>query len=271
MCPAPSRLILVCRRAAAADLLQQLSRTILAPNMEPIAINAGTAPSTSLPEPLRALLNLRLKAESALSAPALEQELAEGEAGPATAHVKQALETVLAKSEVWKSEATSKLSNDELARGEYIKGWSGARLAEFDGTAPHDMPNRLRDALGHYQQAATLLNLPEPPMLHEAPSVTRPKEGLAPLVLPEVSGWAGEMLAEWARTQTTLAFSSLLLSNDQVIDENSLAELLTIACRRNVQGEPLYRSSRVAPLMFSVRLCCSSIHSHRSHFRTLVH
>lgn len=228
-------------RCSISQAQQRLNSTIK--TMEPIAISSATLPSTSLPEPLRALLNLRLKADSALSAPALESELSSGTTdGPATLHVRQALEAVVQKARVWESECTSKLTGEEVARGAYILGWALGRLAEFDGTEASDMPGRLREALEYYEHAGRGLNLPDPPRLEEAPSVTRPKEGLAPLVLPEVAGWVGEMLAEWARAQTTLAFSSLLLLNsdggDRVIDEHELEALLTIACRRNVQGEP---------------------------------
>lgn len=58
---------------------------------------------------------------------------------------------------------------------------------------------------------------------------------MPPLALSEQEGWVGEFLAEYARTQATLAFSSLL-SENEMIHEDVLTELLDLACRRNVQG-----------------------------------
>lgn len=206
---------------------------------QPIALGGASHPTLSLPEPLRQLLNLRVQADSALNHPALEAELAEGTHGQQAANVRQALEATIAKAQSWKGELTSKLSAENEARGTFVEAWALGRIGEFDGTSPSELPLRLQASLDRYHAAARLLNLPEPPTLDQVPSVTRPKEGLAPLVLPEVASWVGEMLAEWARTQTTLAFSSLLLTSEQVIDEAALADLLDMACRRNVQGEPL--------------------------------
>lgn len=215
---------------------------------QPIAISSSTHAPASLPAPLQQLLTLRIQADSALNHPALEAEVSQGEHGPQAAAVRQALQSVLDKASVWKGEVTSRLNAEEEARGEFVLAWALGRIGEYDGCAPAELPGRLTVALEHYQHAARLLSLPEPPALEQVPSVTRPKEGLAPLVLPEVAGWVGEMLAEWARTQTTLAFSSLLLAGgEQVIDEGALADMLDIACRRNVQGESQLGADPLSP------------------------
>jgi hypothetical protein len=140
----------------------------------------------------------------------------------------------------WQTKASAKLSREEQARGEFCLAWALGRIGEYDGTQPIDLPNRLNEALERYQSAADLLDIPPPPQLDRVPSVTRPGDAKrqSGLDLPEVPAFAGEMLAEWARTQTTLAFSSLLENGGQtVIDENKLADLLEMACRRNVQGK----------------------------------
>lgn len=51
-----------------------------------------------------------------------------------------------------------------------------------------------------------------------------------------VEAWVGEMLTEWARTQTTLAFMKVLEEGEGGVEEDELADLLDLACRRNVQG-----------------------------------
>lgn len=202
----------------------------------PIAISSGGAPnSTSLSGPLQELLRARIKADSALHSPALEQELAEGVQGTQVAIARDALREVIELGKEWQSKTATKLSREEQARGEFCLAWAWGRIGEYDGT----LPKSLKESLARYQSAADLLEIPPPPQLDRVPSVTRPGDAKRQsLDLPEVPAFAGDMLAEWARTQTTLAFSSLLENGGEaVIDENKLADLLEIACRRNVQGE----------------------------------
>ncbi|GAA5925269.1 uncharacterized protein JCM15063_004978 [Sporobolomyces koalae] len=204
----------------------------------PIAISGGPAPSSSSSSSLQRLLALRTKADSALHSPALEQELAEGEQGPQVAIAREALQDVIDFGSDWKSKA-GKLSPEEEARGEAALAWAQGRLGEYDGTQPIDLPARLEHALASYQRAADLLHLPPPPQLDRVPSVTRPGDSKRQtgMDLGEVPAFAGEMLAEWARTQATLAFSSLLTDGGKTaIDGDKLADLLEIACRRNVQA-----------------------------------
>lgn len=207
----------------------------------PIAISSGATQSTGqLPAPLHELVQLRIKADSALHSPNLEQELAEGVQGPQVAIAREALEDVIRLGRDWKSKAgATKLTREEQARGEFCLAWALGRIGEYDGTKPFDLPERLGEALARYQTAADLLDIPSAPLLDRVPSVTRPGDAKrqSGLDLPEVPAWTGEMLAEWARTQTTLAFSSLLTNGGEtLIEEDKLADLLEIACRRNVQG-----------------------------------
>ncbi|GAA5943205.1 hypothetical protein JCM1841_002072 [Sporobolomyces salmonicolor] len=221
----------------------------------PIAISSASSAS-SLPPSLQHLLTLRIKADSALHSPALAQELSDGTHGPQVAVVRGALSDVLAAAVDWKPKlAGRKLSSEEEARGEFCHAWALGRIGEYDGTESTDLPSRLGEALEHYQRAADFLKIPPPPQLDSVPSVTRPGDPKrhAGLELPEVPAWAGELLAEWARTQTTLAFSSLLGEGGQtVIEEDKLADLLDLACRRNVQAlftpvDPLSSTEDTSP------------------------
>ncbi|GAA5893996.1 uncharacterized protein JCM6883_003691 [Sporobolomyces salmoneus] len=208
----------------------------------PIAISSassGLPNSTSLPGPLLELVKLRTQADSSLHSPALEQELSEGIQGPQVAIARDALREVIELGREWESKVSGKLTREQQARGKFCLAWALGRIGEYDGTKPIDLPNRLNEALEHYQEAADLLDIPAPPLLDRVPSVTRPGDSKrqSGLDLPEVPAFAGEMLAEWARTQTTLAFSSLLTNGGEtVIDEDRLADLLEMACRRNVQA-----------------------------------
>lgn len=231
-----------------------VARCAVTMSTNPIAISSagGGAPnSTSLPAPLQELVQLRIKADSALHSPALEHELAEGIQGPQVAIARDALREVIALGKDWQTKAATKLSRDHQARGEFCLAWALGRIGEYDGTEPIDLPNGLSEALERYQAAADLLDIPPPPLLDRVPSVTRPGDAKrqSGLDLAEVPAFAGEMLAEWARTQTTLAFSSLLTNGGEtVIDEDKLADLLEMACRRNVQGERRDSATKEVPL-----------------------
>lgn len=209
------------------------------PTPPPVAIaGPGLAPST-LADSVKAVLSLKVKADSILVSPALEQELAEGTQGPQSAAARIALQQILAQ-----PEPSSKLSRDELARTHFVKGWALGRVGEYDGTKPENLPALLEQALEEYAKSAELMRVPQPPRLGETPSVTRPKPGQSlPSDMVEQPAWVGELLAEWARTQTTLAFSQLLVQ-DNLIDQDLLASLLDLAVRRNVQGQ----SGRAAPV-----------------------
>lgn len=226
---------------------------------QPIAISfASSSPSVlHLPEPLRQLLTLRSQAESALEHPALDQEMKSGQLGQQARAVISALEAVVTKAQqsaslgaghpastaaaVGAVTANTKMSTEDEARIRFIHAWALCRVGEYDGTPTEHLPVQLERSLELFQQAGDLLQLPKPPPLDNVPSVTRPREGNSQaLSLPEVQIWVGEMLAEWARTQATLAFSTLLahgIKDQQAFAESGrLAELLDIACRRNVQG-----------------------------------
>ncbi|KAK4047949.1 hypothetical protein OIO90_005987 [Microbotryomycetes sp. JL221] len=203
---------------------------------QPIAIATkatASLSSASLPEPLRQLLHLRMQADSALQHPALKQEVEQGHHGHQASTVRDALTAIVDKQDHWKAHA--KLSVEDEARGVYVIAWALGRIGEYDGTDAKSLPTKLRASLSGFERAASLLNIPMPPTLDNVPSVARPREGSAPLSLPPVTAWATEMLAEWARTQTTLAFSIVLADRNEV-DAIKLAELLELACRRNVQA-----------------------------------
>ncbi|GAA6003630.1 uncharacterized protein JCM10292_000659 [Rhodotorula paludigena] len=215
-----------------------------------IPLSIGTASGASalssaqhLPAPLRELVQLRTQADAALHAPALRRELADGTAGPNAAQARDSLVAVVHAAEGWqaKCKSSGKVSAEDDARGEYCLAFALSRIGEFDGTSPADLPARLEDSLAHFQRAADLLALPQPPEIEAVPSVTRPqdpkRQGGA-VDLPPVSAWVAEMLAEWARAQTTLAFSSVMAQGDghAVVQEDRLASLLDLACRRNVQA-----------------------------------
>jgi len=211
----------------------------------PIAINNGGGGGPGgFPSSLQQLVDTRTKADSALHSPKLEQELLEGVQGPQVAIARDALREVIEfATGDWKSKLGShKLTRQEEARGEFCLAWALGRIGEYDGTKPIDLPKRLEESLSHYQTACDLLEIPPPPQLDRVPSVTRPGDSKrqSGLDLPEVQSWVGLMMSERARTQTTLAFSSLLTNGGEtVIEEEKLADLLEIACRLNVQGESL--------------------------------
>ncbi|GAA6042057.1 hypothetical protein JCM8097_004085 [Rhodosporidiobolus ruineniae] len=224
----------------------------MAPNpyTNPIAISSsgGAAPASSalLPPALAQLVQLRAHADSVLHSPQLAHELATGHGGPSAGQAREALQAVLEAAEGLKDKPASaaagggKLSAEHEARALFCQAWALSRIGEYDGSDPSSLAQRLNSALDLYARAASLLAVPPPPQLESLPSVTRPqdpKRQAASVDLPEVPGWAAEMLAEWARTQTTLAFSSLLgEEGNTVVDEEKLADLLDIACRRNVQA-----------------------------------
>ncbi|KAM0791597.1 hypothetical protein ACM66B_006040 [Microbotryomycetes sp. NB124-2] len=202
---------------------------------QPIAIaTKGTASlaAASLPEPLRQLLSLRIQADSALQHPALQQELEQGHHGPQAETVRQALDAIVERADTWKH---GKLVQEDEARGEYVVAWALGRIGEYDGTGAEALPHTMQASLDRFQRAANLLNVPPPPTLDNVPSVARPREGAAPLSLPPVPAWATEMLAEWARAQSTLAFSTILAEGKERVAP-MLADLLDLACRRNVQA-----------------------------------
>ncbi|BGP40497.1 hypothetical protein JCM10450v2_004480 [Rhodotorula kratochvilovae] len=197
----------------------------------------GAAP---LPAPLQRLVALRAQADAALNSPALRAELADGEAGPNAAQARDALHAVLDAADGWRAKVQGKTQPEDDARAEYCAAFALARIGEFDGTAPSALPARLDDALARFQRAADLLRLPAPPALDAVPSVTRPhdpKRQNAAVDLAPVPAWAAEMLAEWARTQTTRAFASCVDDQGQtVVRDAELADLLDLACARNVQA-----------------------------------
>ncbi len=238
------------------------------PTPPPLAISGtGLFPNT-LPEPVKQLITLKVKADSLLASPALEAELRDGHSGQQSAAVRTALDRILQTGHDWppKLQGSSKLKPDQVARGHYMLGWALGRVGEYNGTKPEELPPVLERALQEYATAASLLGLPEPPALGSTPSVTRPKPGQAldQALTAEQPGWVGEMLAEYARTQTTLAFSNLLL-DDKPIEEVVLAELLDLAARRNVQGKHL-NVATVPPwagLIHHRALLRSAVHSDR--------
>ncbi|KAI5480559.1 F-box and WD repeat domain containing protein [Pseudohyphozyma bogoriensis] len=193
----------------------------------------GFSSESGLPDSLKALLAARDAADSALQASKVEEEVADGVIGAAVAEVKTQLEDLIAVAKGWSKADARKPSPVEEARAISVEAWASTRVGEFDD---HDtLADKLAAALELYQRAADLLRLPPPPALAAAPSVTRPSDKTLALILPEVKPWVSEFLAEWARTQTTFAFASLL-DKDEVIDENRLADLLELSCRRNVQA-----------------------------------
>ncbi|BGP25038.1 proteophosphoglycan ppg4 [Rhodotorula toruloides] len=209
-------------------------------NSTPISISQQGA--ENLPPPLRQLVQLRRQADSLLHSPALRTELARGSAGPNADQVRVALEQVVKAGRGWKAKlAGGKCAAEDEAQGEYCLAWALGRIGEFDGTMPTALPAKLDEALAHYQRAADLLAcIPPPPALDSIPSVTRPQDPKRQggvLDLPMVPAWAAEMLAEWAKTQTTLAFAGLIDEKGQtVVKEDALADLLDLACKRNVQA-----------------------------------
>ncbi|BGO91789.1 hypothetical protein NBRC10512_006271 [Rhodotorula toruloides] len=209
-------------------------------NSTPISISQQGG--ENLPPPLRQLVQLRRQADSLLHSSALRAELAQGSAGPNAEQVRVALQQVVEAGQEWKTRlAGGKCTAEDEARGEFCLAWALGRIGEFDGTKPTALPAKLDEALVHYQRAAELLGcIPPPPVLESTPSVTRPQDSKrhgGALDLPMVHPWAAEMLAEWAKTQATLAFASLIDEKGQtVVKEEALADLLDLACKRNVQA-----------------------------------
>lgn len=201
----------------------------------PISI---TTSNSALPAPLLHLLALRIKADSVLTSTALELELASLSTGPQAALALATLQETVAESLVWHTKVFRKITDEETARGLFVHAWCLGRLGEFDGTKPEKLPESLEKSLEMYQKAGSMMGIPVLLELDTVPSVTRPTRRMGKMssaVVVEQPGWVGELLAEWARTQTTLCFASLLLE-DVIIQEEKLAELLDLSCRRNVQG-----------------------------------
>ncbi|GAA5897915.1 hypothetical protein JCM8208_003191 [Rhodotorula glutinis] len=209
------------------------------------SLAAGSSSQPPLPAPIHRLVLLREQADAALNSPALRAELATGHAGPNSLQARDALVVVVDAATALlhghhQQQQQRKFSPDDEARAEYCLAFALARVGEFDGTRPSALPDRLDDALSHFHRAADLLRLPPPPALDSVPSVTRPQDPNrqhAAVDLSPVPAWAAEMLAEWARTQTTRAFASCVDDQGQtVVREEELADLLDLACRRNVQA-----------------------------------
>ncbi|GAA5833272.1 hypothetical protein JCM9279_001474 [Rhodotorula babjevae] len=216
------------------------------------SLAAGSPSAPPLPAPIHRLVLLRAQADAALNSPALRAELATGHAGPNSLQARDALDAVVnaaapllqgqgqPQPQHQHQQRQLKLSAEDEARAEYCLAFALARVGEFDGTPPSTLPHRLDDALSHFGRAADLLRLPPPPALDSVPSVTRPQDPNrqhAAVDLSPVPAWAAEMLAEWARAQTTRAFTSCVGDQGQtVVHEDELADLLDLACRRNVQA-----------------------------------
>ncbi|TNY24834.1 Proteophosphoglycan ppg4 [Rhodotorula diobovata] len=214
------------------------------------ATGSGQGPSSShslrvpqWPPSIQRLVHLRQQADAALNSPALRAELAQGHAGPNSQQASDALAALVDAAAALDAQANHqqrKYTRDEHACAHYCHAFALARIGEFDGTRPSALPSRLDDALSHFERAADLLSLPPPPALDSVPSVTRPNDPnrqTAAVDLAPVPAWAAQMLAEWARTQATRAFASCVGQQGQVVvREDELADLLDLACRRNVQA-----------------------------------
>lgn len=194
--------------------------------------------SQPLPTPLIGILNLKIQAESILSSNELEQELIQGSFGPESNKVKEILSKLIQSCQDV-HESPVKLDEEEIARVEFVDGWSRSRIGEYEsaGSDQSQLVSNLESALDHFNKSSKLIQLAEPPLLESVPSVTRPRVGLAPLQLKEVQSWVGEMISEWARTIATLAFAKVMEKGKDGVEEDELVRLLEMACRRNVQGE----------------------------------
>ncbi|GAA5820619.1 hypothetical protein JCM11251_003079 [Rhodosporidiobolus azoricus] len=208
------------------------------------------APSSSaLPPALQNLLTLRQRAESLLHSPSLAEELATGQGGENAARARDALADVSRAAEEVEGKVSSsegsggKFSTQDEARALFCHAWALSRIGEYNGSSPSSLRESLSSALDLFSRAASLLRIPSPPALDSVPSVTRPHDparqsGAGAVELPEVPAWAGELLAEWARTEATKAFASLLGDDGEVrsVQAEEMADLLDRACQRNVQA-----------------------------------
>lgn len=149
----------------------------------------------------------------------------------------------------------ARLSDEERARALFCLGWAKARLAQL--VQPDALPAQLELALDSLNQATRLVTWfpSEPPHLAATPSVTRPTDpnrhqaSLDRLAL--VPAWGAELVAELARAQTILALAKAMSIQEQRgsskvdggaaavagdEDDRQLADLIDLACRRNVQA-----------------------------------
>ncbi|BGP55576.1 hypothetical protein JCM8202v2_003181 [Rhodotorula sphaerocarpa] len=155
----------------------------------------------------------------------------------------------------------NRVTDDHRARALYILGWAIARRAQL--VAPDALPAELERALAHLERATALVPWfpAEPPALAATPSVTRPLEPTRHQAsvdaLPMVPAWGAELVAEVARTHTVLALARAMAIQEQrrrVLaaaggsgkaggdhaddreEERQLADMIDLACRRNVQA-----------------------------------
>lgn len=222
--------------------------------------NGGTTSAHgALAHELERAVSLKQQADALLQSPALKQPDAADASDARRALVDRAsllLDQVMEAAEqaLEPSKHSTRLE-EHRSRAAFCLGWATARRAQLV-QSDQLLPLRLESALQHLQLAASLAPwFPnEPPQLAHTPSVTRPNDPNRHHASVDgfalVPAWGAELVAELARVQTILALAKAMSiqarrssgRNDQSRDDDSdeeerqLAELIDIACRRNVQA-----------------------------------
>ena len=223
--------------------------------------NGGTTSAHgALPHELERAVSLKQQADALLQSPALKQPDASGDADAGGALVDRAsllLDQVMeAAEQALEPNKHSTRLEEHRSRAAFCLGWATARRAQLV-QSDQLLPLRLESALRHLQLAASLAPwFPnEPPQLAHTPSVTRPNDPNRHHASVDgfalVPAWGAELVAELARVQTILALAKAMSiqarrssrrddqsrdDDDDDEEEGQLAELIDLACRRNVQA-----------------------------------
>ncbi|KWU47137.1 hypothetical protein RHOSPDRAFT_31274 [Rhodotorula sp. JG-1b] len=223
--------------------------------------NGGTTSAHgALPHELARAVSLKQQADALLQSPALKQPDASGDADAGGALVDRAsllLDQVMeAAEQALEPNKHSTRREEHRSRAAFCLGWATARRAQLV-QSDQLLPLRLQTALQHLQLAASLAPwFPnEPPQLAHTPSVTRPNDPNRHHASVDgfalVPAWGAELVAELARVQTILALAKAMSiqarrssrqddqsrdDDDDDEEERQLAELIDLACRRNVQA-----------------------------------
>lgn len=172
----------------------------------------------------------------------LEAELTSGElGGPAVRYSFRSLNEILVLARATPSEQAS--AEADQARELYLEAWALSRIGQFSMSDESlGLGERaLDDSLALFARAATLLHLESPPLLTAAPSISRTRNKAKKLDLAPRDGWVCGLLVDYARAEATRSFAACLARSEEGEEgsetgEELLANMIELACRRNVQA-----------------------------------
>ncbi|KAG0653882.1 hypothetical protein C6P46_002172 [Rhodotorula mucilaginosa] len=249
--------------SGSAHTSPSLAHAVAPPTSTASTPNGGTTSAHgALAHELERAVSLKQQADALLQSPALKQpDAADADArgalvDRASGLLDQVMEAAEQALEPNKQQHSTRLE-EHRSRAAFCLGWATARRAQLV-QSDQLLPLRLQAALDHLQLAASLAPwFPnEPPQLAHTPSVTRPNDPNRHHAsvdgFPLVPAWGAELVAELARVQTILALAKAMSiqarrsseredqsrddNDDEQEEEHQLAELIDLACRRNVQA-----------------------------------